>query len=267
LLLGVAAMGAVGCRSDALPTSPAPNPAAATGGRGGSKGTGGRSGSAGTGGSAMPMSMGTPDAPVDHAADVSAPDVSADLTEADVPADVVVAETGGTPDLRPDLPRDLAPDVLPRNQANGMPCEKSNQCTSGFCADGVCCNSACGNPCQACTMAKTGGANGKCAANTQMAGMKCGRGCQQFPGQTLLVVVDKVCTAAGQCTFPQIPQAPEYCVDDDACTSNSCVQDSEFSARCAKTSKCTGNACCCVSGNSRACMAKSSCTGTGKMCM
>src|SRR6185295_12166979 len=47
--------------------------------------------------------------------------------------------------------------------AQGAPCVAANQCLSGFCVDGVCCGSACGSTCQACSAAKTGGANGTCA--------------------------------------------------------------------------------------------------------
>jgi MYXO-CTERM domain-containing protein len=48
------------------------------------------------------------------------------------------------------------------SSANGTPCNNGSQCTSGFCADGFCCNTACGGLCQACSAAKTGGANGTC---------------------------------------------------------------------------------------------------------
>jgi hypothetical protein len=163
-------------------------------------------------------------------------------------------------------PRDLAPD-LARNLATGSACQQSSQCRTGFCVDGICCGSACNGPCQGCAMGTTGMADGRCATRTAMVGMKCGRGCQQFPGQSLLVVVDRVCTADGQCQFPQIPQNPEYCADQDPCTTINCVQDSPIAARCAKTSACTGNSCCCGGANTRMCMSRSSCTGQGRSCL
>ncbi len=46
---------------------------------------------------------------------------------------------------------------------NGQGCGSGGDCLSTFCADGVCCNSACGATCQACTAAKTGGADGTCS--------------------------------------------------------------------------------------------------------
>jgi hypothetical protein len=51
---------------------------------------------------------------------------------------------------------------------NGQSCTTGSQCLSGNCpaADGVCCDTACGTKCNACTMAKTGVANGTCAPVT-----------------------------------------------------------------------------------------------------
>src|SRR6185312_14487720 len=51
-------------------------------------------------------------------------------------------------------------------QANGAACIAGSQCTSNFCVDGVCCESACAGLCMACSAAKTGGADGSCAAVT-----------------------------------------------------------------------------------------------------
>ncbi len=41
-------------------------------------------------------------------------------------------------------------------------CAVAGECQSGFCVDGFCCNAACTGSCQACSAAKTGGANGTC---------------------------------------------------------------------------------------------------------
>jgi hypothetical protein len=48
----------------------------------------------------------------------------------------------------------------------GGACDPSNQgadCVSGHCVDGFCCDRACGGLCRACSLAKTGVANGTCA--------------------------------------------------------------------------------------------------------
>lgn len=215
-------------------------------------------------GGAAPDASGDGADPADVATDVIGPPADADpIKDAaiDQAGDAVV---DATPDLRP---RDMGSD-LARNLPNGGQCVQSNQCASGFCVGGLCCNTSCTNPCQACAMVKTGVADGKCATAPQMTGMKCGRGCQQFPGQALLATVDKVCTDAGQCGFPQLPVSIEYCADTDPCTDSTCDQPNAYTARCVKVPKCGGNSCCCVTDNNgRACMTKASCTGPGKMCM
>jgi len=50
--------------------------------------------------------------------------------------------------------------------ALGAACTLNGECTSLHCVDGVCCNTACGGLCEACTAAKTGGADGTCAPVT-----------------------------------------------------------------------------------------------------
>src|SRR3569623_1564809 len=44
----------------------------------------------------------------------------------------------------------------------GGACTMGTQCKGGNCGDGFCCNAACGSTCQACSMARTGLANGTC---------------------------------------------------------------------------------------------------------
>ena len=50
----------------------------------------------------------------------------------------------------------------------GDNCGGANECLSGFCANGVCCDTACDQICEDCTMARTGVADGTCAATTDM---------------------------------------------------------------------------------------------------
>ena len=46
----------------------------------------------------------------------------------------------------------------------GTACGMANECASGFCTDGFCCDARCDGKCSACSNAKTGQANGRCAA-------------------------------------------------------------------------------------------------------
>lgn len=50
-------------------------------------------------------------------------------------------------------------------KANGLSCQSSPECTSGFCADGVCCNSACTGSCDRCNLANLGGTCSPAAAS------------------------------------------------------------------------------------------------------
>jgi alpha-tubulin suppressor-like RCC1 family protein len=71
---------------------------------------------------------------------------------------------------------------------NGEPCAAGGECVSGYCVDGYCCDSACTATCKACSMQKTGGANGTCAfiPNGKDPDAECGAG--------------KRCDGAGACT-------------------------------------------------------------------
>jgi hypothetical protein len=84
-------------------------------------------------------------------------------------------------------------------KANGAACTTSSQCANSHCASGTCCNTACAGTCQACTMARTGGADGTCANVTtgmlaptgQCAATLCGNdgncaagACEQTPSGT-----------------------------------------------------------------------------------
>lgn len=47
-------------------------------------------------------------------------------------------------------------------RTQGASCMVGSECLSGNCVDGTCCDNACADTCEACTSAKTGGADGQC---------------------------------------------------------------------------------------------------------
>jgi hypothetical protein len=183
-----------------------------------------------------------------------------DALKPDVPADLM-------PDVRPpDMPPDLPPDS-PRNLGQGAVCATNAECRSGFCVDGYCCNTACStDPCMACSMAKTGMGNGTCGPSRPMVGMTCGRACQAVLDNRP-AVVDKLCTAQGQCTVPLLPQNFEFCADMDPCTTLNCVQDTaKHTARCVMVG-CGAGTCCCEGGSAgRMCLRTEMCNGGGRAC-
>ena len=82
-------------------------------------------------------------------------DASADRV--DVVADLGTgAEDGVTVDLDGgDADADEA--EVPPALVNGRPCDRADECASGFCAQGVCCNAACGEVCVACNQSSSAG--------------------------------------------------------------------------------------------------------------
>lgn len=52
--------------------------------------------------------------------------------------------------------------VFTLRDSTGGACRTGEACSSGFCVDGVCCSAACDGPCEACTIAAGGTANGTC---------------------------------------------------------------------------------------------------------
>ncbi len=99
-------------------------------------------------------------------------------------------------------------------KSNGAMCAASAECASGFCADGVCCDGLCDGLCQACTAAKTGGADGVCGgvmANTDpdtecAASLDCNGAGACEPK----LVSGTACTVAAECQSSQ-------CVDGVCC--------------------------------------------------
>jgi hypothetical protein len=102
-------------------------------------------------------------------------------------------------------------------KVDGDSCGNGSECLTGNCVDGVCCNAACGGPCEACSAAKTGGADGICGpipafANPDgecVSGQACdGHGtCKDLDGQG--------CVGPGECIST-------YCTDG-VCCDNGCA--------------------------------------------
>jgi len=96
---------------------------------------------------------------------------------------------------------------------NGTACTAASQCQSGFCVDGFCCNVACTGTCQACSAAKSTGANGACSPvdmntdpDTECAGSTTCNGAGACWGP-----VGNSCNNAGQCQGG-------FCVDGFCCS-------------------------------------------------
>jgi hypothetical protein len=86
----------------------------------------------------------------------------------------------------------------------GATCMTGSGCASGFCVDGFCCNSACSGLCQACSNAKTGGANGTCA------------------NVTVNTDPDNECSGAALCNAGKCTQGA-LCMQNADCGSGFCV--------------------------------------------
>jgi len=163
-------------------------------------------------------------------------------------------------------------------KANGETCATTNQCLSGFCSpDGLCCDSRCDGKCVACASAKTGQANGKCAAIPSGqdpdnecpadAAKPCGFvGCNG-QGACLYKAAGQSCGAAS-CTSPNTYAAGATCDGAGACNT-SAPQICPGALICASATACKqtcGTDSDCVSGNycsAGACVPKK---GSGVTC-
>ncbi|KAI9021377.1 hypothetical protein DFJ74DRAFT_121991 [Hyaloraphidium curvatum] len=148
-------------------------------------------------------------------------------------------------------------------------CSAAGECTSGFCVDGVCCDSACGGTCMACSLAKTGVADGTCAnvvsgtdpddecpaTNPTTCGTAgyCSNGaCQLHPSGTVCssascsggtFTKEMLCDGSGTCRsdpVPQVPCSPYLCAGTATCATT-CAAD----ARCAPAYFCDNSTATC----------------------
>ncbi|MEB2313028.1 MAG: hypothetical protein OZ921_01585 [Sorangiineae bacterium] len=148
------------------------------------------------------------------------------------------------------------------DQDNGAACTGASQCKSGFCVDGVCCAQACGGACMACSAAKTGGADGTCAAVTK--GIDPDNDCAADTPNTCKQ--DGECNGAGACELYQLGvQCGAGVCTGATLTGQQCdgfgVCASGLTSSCPNLYTCQGNAC----GNSCAddagCVATAYCAG------
>jgi len=76
----------------------------------------------------------------------------------------------------------------------------NNECATGFCVDGFCCDTGCNGKCVACSNAKTGQANGKCASVPT--GADPDNECTQ--DTTKQCGLDGFCNGSGACRMPAV---------------------------------------------------------------
>jgi hypothetical protein len=189
----------------------------------------------------------------------SKPDRSPDLmvvppdAATDTPVMVEAGPEAGPPDLAPDLPPKT-------DQPQGAACGAGKECRSGHCVDGFCCDKACDDGCNACSLARTGRANGTCSWARDTNDKPCGKACSSVA--TMPAVVEKVCVA-GACVVPTAPKVLTNCRDANPCVVAFCDNNE---ARCVKTTCPTMGTCCCKSSSgARMCSRRDQCTGS-KMC-
>jgi MYXO-CTERM domain-containing protein len=167
------------------------------------------------------------------------------------------------------------------DQAKGATCTAASQCTSGNCVDGYCCDAPCSDLCQACSAAKTGGANGTCKGITKGndpdgecpddGPSSCARNgvceaaglCQKYTSGTACgstacsmgMQAGYACDGAGTCKQNQSTSCDPYVCSGAAC-GDTCVSDADCiaSAFCDSTSHCAAD-----QANGAACSKNSQC--------
>jgi hypothetical protein len=95
---------------------------------------------------------------------------------------------------------------------DGQSCAVNSECLTGFCVDSFCCATACNQTCEACSAAKTGGANGICALipSGDDPDLECGTGGVCDGAGSCLLGDGELCTAPGDCLSG-------FCVDGVCC--------------------------------------------------
>jgi hypothetical protein len=165
----------------------------------------------------------------------------------------------------------------------GAACGGANPpCLNNTCVDGFCCNTACSGTCQACSNAKTGGANGTCGNVTNATdpdsecanGVACKTGtcngagacgnsplnttCGSSPSCAAGVQVNQdLCDAAGGCVDNTTTPCTPYICGATACKT-SCALDAD----CVGTHYCSNNVCTLKIAQGGVCATNNQC-GTG----
>jgi len=134
-----------------------------------------------------------------------------------------------------------------------VPCNVPADCDTGFCVEHLCCDTACTGACEACTAAKTGGADGTCAV------MPSGSVCEEphCDGASFSFVDTSFCDRVGVCVAP----AGVPCLHDDPCHFDLCGGDG-----CTQVTKTDGTECAdgvCTDGKCGPPMATASSSGGG----
>ena len=140
-----------------------------------------------------------------------------------------------------------------RCNLDGESCAGPNDCRSGLCADGVCCDTICDGPCEACTSALTGAAEGVCSSVrrdtdpdddcSEQAASSCGRTglctrdreCALYDESTVcgtsscssgMEFGEPTCDGAGECVTGLATACAPFICGARACLST-CTQNSE----------------------------------------
>jgi len=105
-------------------------------------------------------------------------------------------------------------------------CSTDTACTSGHCVDGVCCSTTCDGTCEACSAAKTGGADGTCAPVTAATDPdnECAAACSDG-------AITNMCDGHGACA-------------QTSCGGYACASATECGSACASVSDCTESSFC-----------------------